>query len=197
MANAVGSRLTNVLMLAVAALSGGCASQRYVGETSQVTAGHIDSLRGDYGRYIQGVEKDAASRIERLAAQRQQLGRAEPSVDVRVEEGENGIAYGPLYKQLVDEAAANIKTERALAERNAVERTALQGKLLPLEKDPLAKLQELSKQLLELAEPAHLKGDAKFLVEYFQAVGKAIKDLDAKARSAKNDADKAEPKPAQ
>jgi hypothetical protein len=186
-----------ILLLALATLGAGCASQRYVRETTQVAAGHIDSLQGDYARYLQRMERNAASRIDLLAQQRQRLARAERSLDVHVEQGDGLASYGPLYKELVAQAAEKIKTDRAVAEKAAVERAALLEKQKPLEKEPLKNLQEISKQLLELAEPTHLKGNAKFLFEYFQAVGKAVKDLDAKARSAKKDADKAEPKPAE
>ena len=41
------------------------------------------------------------------------------------------------------------------------------------------------------------RGNAKFLFEYFRVVGNGVKDLDAKARSVRKDADQAEPKPAE
>lgn len=177
-----------LVLLAASIVTTGCGSARYVDETTRIAAGHVDSLRGDYARYLQRLEESSASRIGLLADQRQRLARGQRSLEIQVARGRSGT----LYDELVGEAVESIKADRALAERAAVERAALLAKQKPLDREPVKKMQELSKQLLELARPAHLKDTVKFVVEYFQAVGKAVGELDAKA---KESSEKAKAKP--
>lgn len=169
----------------------GCAGERYVRETTQITAGHVDSLQRDYARYLQGVEGDAAGRIEVLAQERQRLARAEQSLQQKMAEWKDGKPA--LHEALMTEAAERIKADRAIAQRAEAERTALAQAQKKLERDALDRLKDLSKQLSELARPAPFKDQVGFLVEYFQAVGKATSDLDAKAREAKKNAEKTQP----
>lgn len=177
-----------LVLLAGGMQTAGCGSARYVDETTWIAAGHVDNLRGDYARYLQRLEETSASRIGLLADERQRLARGQRSLEIQVARGQ----YGTLYDALVVDAVESIKADRALAERAAVERTALLAKQKPLDREPVKKMQELSKQLLELARPAHLKDNVKFVVEYFQAVGKAVSELDAKA---KENSEKAKAKP--
>jgi hypothetical protein len=176
------------VVLAGVMQTAGCGSARYVDETTQIAAGHVDSLRGDYARYLQRLEETSTSRIGLLADQRQRLARGQRSLEIQVASGQ----HGTLYAELVVDAVESISADRALAERAAVERTALLAKQKPLDREPVKKMQELSKQLLELARPAHLKDRVKFVVEYFQAVGKAVSELEAKA---KESGEKAKAKP--
>jgi hypothetical protein len=165
-------------LMAGSVVTTGCGSARYVSETTQIAAGHVDSLRGDYERYLQRLDENAASRISLLADERQRLARGQRSLEAQVVRGQ----YGTLYDDLVNEAGESIETDRAVAERAVVERAALLAKQKPLDRESVKKMQELSKQLLELARPAHLKDSVKFLVEYFQAVGKAVSELNARAK---------------
>ncbi len=174
--------LAVVVMLGIA-----CASERYVRDTTHIVSGYVDGLQADYAQYLRRVDSEAATRIDRLARDRQRLAIGEDSLEREVKEGK----HGTLYQGLVAEAAENLKTERTLAGTAAAERAALLQQQQPLDKEPLKKLQDLSKQLLELAAPAHLKAQAKFLFDYVKAVGKAVSDLDKKARDAKTKADDA------
>ena len=185
------------LVSLTAGLTVGCGSQRYVRESTEVAVGHVDNLRGDFGRYVQQGADDARARIDRVALARQRTARAEQSLDTRVELGDGRAPFGSLYKDLVAEATKTIQTERTLAGMAAAERAALLEKQKAVDKEALKKLQELSKQLQELTKPAHLKEEVKFLIEYLEAVGKAVKDLDAKAGDAKKKAGEGEATPAQ
>jgi hypothetical protein len=92
------------------------------------------------------------------------------------------VKDGARYEKLVGEAMESIKADRALAERAASERTALLAAQKPLDWESVKKMQGLSKQLLELVTPAHMSDRVEFVVEYFQAVDKAVSELNAKAK---------------
>jgi hypothetical protein len=177
------------LVAATLALSA-CAGRQYVRETTQMTAGHVESLQRDYDRYLRRVEQDAAYRIDLLAQDRQRLARADQSFRLKVDEWKNGRPE--LLAELLTQGQARIATDRAIAQRAETERRALTQAQKKLEYDVLDRLKELAKQLHELATPAPFTEDLKFYVEYFQAVNKAISDLDAKARETKDKADKAQ-----
>jgi len=176
-----------VTMFAALVMIAGCAGQQYVRESTEITAGHVEHLRGDYDRYLQRVERDAVTRIEMLAQERQRLARGEQSLQ-QVPEWRPETRS--LHETLMAEGAERIKTERAIAQRAETERTSLLQGQKKIERDALDKLKGLAKQLHELATPAPFNDQVKFLVEYFQAVGKAASDLDAKARDAKDKAEK-------
>jgi hypothetical protein len=171
------SSFTILVVVAGIMTTAGCGSARYVQETTRITAGQVENLRKDYAQYLQRLEDRSSSRINLLADQRQRLARGQRSLDVQVSRGQ----YGTLHEELVSKAMESIKAERALAERAISERAALLAKQKPLDREPVKKMQGLSKQLLELATPAHMKDGLEFVVEYFQAVGKAVSAVNAEA----------------
>jgi hypothetical protein len=179
---------------AIACIAGvvvvGCAGQRYVQDTTEIAAGHVGSLQRDYERYLRRVERDAAARIDLLADERQRLARAEQGLW-------EAMAERSLHDALMAEGDERIKIDRAIAQRADTERKALSQDQKRIERDAVDRLKELAKQLHELATPAPFKDQVQFLVEYFQAVNKAVSDLDAKAREAKKTADKAQSTSAQ
>lgn len=178
-------------MLAVG-LAAGCTS-RHVRETTGVVAGHVDSLERDYSRYLQRLEADAAARIDTLAQQRQSLARAELSLERRLEKS----GHRSLLDTLMTGAAERLEADRAVARRAVEERAALTAAQKQLDREPLKQLRQLSKQLTELAKSANFKQQIGFLVEYFQAAGQEVRELDAKAREKQKEADAAKPKPSE
>ena len=176
-------------LLLVMALATACVS-RHVRETTGVVAGHVDSLEQDYSRYLQRLEADADTRIDTLARQRQRLARAE----LRLDRMRENSSHRSLHDTLLSDAAQQLEADRAVARRAVEERAALTATQRPLDRAPLKQLKELSKQLSELAKAANFKEQLGFLVEYFQAVGKEVRELDAKAQEKQKESDAAKPK---
>jgi hypothetical protein len=170
-------------------LAAGCVS-RHVREATGVVAAHVDSLEQDYSRYLQRLEADAGTRIDTLAQQRQSLARAE----LRLERTLEKSSHRGLHGTFLSDAAEQLAADRAVARRAVEERAALTGAQKPLDRAPLKQLKELSKQLSELAKAANFKQQLGFLVEYFQAVGKEVRELDAKAQEKQKESDAAKPK---
>lgn len=165
------ARNTLVLVLALGGALAGCASERYVRETTQILSEDVVSLRRDLGRYTQGQERNATRRINTVLRQRRQREEVDEIVQVKLKQPDGAET---LHRSLLARARERIATERARAEARAAEREALQKTQAQLDTELAGQLDELVEQLKGLSSSPSFKERAAFFVEYFKRTKKAL-----------------------
>jgi hypothetical protein len=176
------SRATSVLVpiLVLAGALAGCASERYVRETTQILSEDVVSLQRDLARYTQGQERNATRRINAVLRQREQREEVDEIVQAKLKQGDG---TGVLHRDLLARARERIATESARADARAAERAALQKSQARLDTELARQLDELIEQLKELSSSLSVKDRAAFFVEYFKRTKKAVEAAqDAEAK---------------
>lgn len=159
------------VLMATAAVAAGCASERYVRETTQILSEDVVLLRRDLARYTEGQARNTARRINAVLRQREQREEVEAIVQARLREP---AGAGPLHRDLLAHARERVAAERARAEARAAERAALEKTQARLDAELDRQLDELIDQLKELSSSPSFKDRAAFFAEYFKRTRKAV-----------------------
>lgn len=172
------------MLTGLALLVCGCASEKYVRQSTQVVADHVASLKGDIARFAQGHEATAARRIDAVTRQRRLI---EQGTDELAQQLKRQGARS-LFDDTVDEATRRIDAERARIERAAAERKELRDGQVKVDTESVQRLDALTAQLKELTTQPGYKDRAKFLVDYFTRTKKEVDKLNEDAQKAEQEA---------
>lgn len=174
-----------VLILVLAGALAGCASERYVRETTQMLSEDVLSLQRDLARYTQGQERNVTQRINAILRQREERERVDEIVQAELKKKDGA---GALHGDLLKRAKERIAAERARADARAAERTALEKFQVKLDTELARQLSELIDQLSRLSSSLSLEDRAAFFVQYFELTKKALDAAeDAETKKAADD----------
>ena len=173
-------------LILTAVMLAGCASDRYVRETTQLLASDVTTLQGGVGRYVTGQQELAARRIDRILKERRQLAEGDEEIEAQLQKP---AGSAELYTTALRGARDAVAKEKTTAERMLGEREALKSSQVSFDPELAKKLQGLASQLTGLCAPPSAKEQAKFVFEYFKEIGQAVKEAE---KAASDSAGKAE-----
>ncbi len=169
----------------------GCTTHAVVRDATRAVGGHVGQLDSGLSEYARTLEADAATRVERLAAQRRDLAAVESGLQAQLAvwslAGRDGELR--LYEGIVKAADDAVAAQRSLIDREAREAVALRDTQAKFDTQS-KQFKSLVQQLSDLAEPPGFREQSAFLFNYLKAVGDEIQKLQDEAKKAADAAEK-------